>query len=73
MIWYRPLNASVDSFEQFEAVINFLDQEGHETKLIRDTNCDFSFKYLLFDSNSYIPDHVQHINKIHEHYGPPKV
>ena len=60
----------INSFKQLTAVIIFLDQEGQETILVRDTNCDdISFKNLLVDSNYNIPNHVEHLDKIYEHYG----
>ena len=62
--------AGINSFKQLTAVIIFLDQEGQETILVRDTNCDdISFKNLLVDSNYNIPNHVGHLDKIYEHYG----
>ena len=48
---YRPPSVGIDSFKQLEAVISFLDQEGHETLLVGDTNCDFSFKHRTVDDN----------------------
>ena len=69
MTWYRPPSASIDSFRQLEAVISFLDQEEHETKLVGNNNCDFSFKYQIFDRNYNIPNHVEHLGRIYDRYG----
>ena len=45
------------------------DQEEHETKLVGDTNCDFSFKYQTFDRNYNIPNHVEHLGRSYDQYG----
>ena len=69
MAWYRSPSASIDSFEQLEAVLSFLAQEEHEIILVGHTNCDFSFKYQTFDRNYNIPNHVEHLGRIYDQYG----
>jgi len=39
--WYRPPNAHIDSSQQPERVLAFIDREVKETIRLRDTNCDF--------------------------------
>ena len=67
--WYRSSSAGIDSFKQLEAVISFLNQEGHETLLVGDTKWDFSFKHRMVDGNYSIPNHVDYLNKLYDHYG----
>ena len=68
LTWYRPPNASIDSFEQLDAVISFLEQEGHETILFRDTNWYFSSTYQMVDKNYNMPNHVEHLDRIYDYY-----
>ena len=36
--WYRPPNAPIDSFEQLDRVLGYIDREGKEAILLEDIN-----------------------------------
>ena len=38
--WYRPPGDNVKTFDKFEKVLSYLDEEGKETILLGDSNCD---------------------------------
>ena len=40
LAWYRPLDASPDSFNEIESNLKFLDNENKEVILLGDINCD---------------------------------
>ena len=42
LVFYRPPNDPIDSFNKLENVLFYLDKEGKEIILLGDTNCDIT-------------------------------
>ena len=61
---YRPPNDPIRTFEKSENILSFLDTEGEEIILSRDTNCDLT--KLIADQP--IESHARHMSEVHDLY-----
>ena len=54
LAWYRPPSDTIETFDQMEKVLSYLDAEVKELILLGDTNYDFSSKEndCLTDGNA---------------------
>ena len=66
--WYRPPSATIETFENLERVLRFLESEDKEIILLRDTNCDFSNKMLESSSNN-LPNNINRLADFYNSLG----
>ncbi len=71
MAWYRPPNATADTFDHFEKYLYFLDREDKEIILLGDTNLDISTKYSKVGNVTIddLPAHSLHLLEISNLFG----
>ena len=71
MAWYRPPNASADTFDYLEESLQFLDREDKEIILLGDTNCDISAIYSKTGHVTLndIPAHSSQLLEIYNLFG----
>ena len=60
--WYRRPSDTVDSFNKLGNALAFLDEEGKETILLGDTNCDLAKK----SSDQALDNNAKHISSLYE-------
>ena len=56
--WYRPPSATIETFENLERILGFLEFEDKVIILLVDANCDFSNKMLESSSNNHPSDNI---------------
>ena len=66
--WYRPPSATIETFENLERVLRFLESEDKEIILLGDTNCDFSNKMLESSSNN-LPNNINRLADLYYSFG----
>ena len=71
MAWYRPPNATADTFDYLEESLQFLDREDKEIILLGDTNCDISAIYSKTGHVTLndIPAHSSQLLEIYNLFG----
>ena len=71
MAWYRPPNATVDSFDHLEECLQFLDREDKGISLLGDTNCDILQKYPKggHTNTNDLPAHSLRLLEIYNLFG----
>ena len=66
--WYRPPSATIETFENLESVLRFLESEDKEIILLGDTNCDFSNKMLESSTNN-LPNNINRLADLYNSFG----
>ena len=51
--WYRPSSDSIETLNQLENILGFLEKEGEELILLGDTNCNFLLNQEQTENLSY--------------------
>ena len=67
--WYRPPSDSIDTLNELENILGFLDKEGKETILLGDTNCNFLLNQDQAENLSYPNNTVKHLDSIYKIFG----
>ena len=66
--WYRPPSATIETFENLERALRFLESEDKETILLGDTNCDFSNK-TPESSRINLPNNINRLADLYKSFG----
>ena len=64
--WYRPPSDPIDTLNQLENILGFLDKEGKDTILLGDTNCNFLSNQGQTENLSYPNNTVKQLDSIYK-------
>ena len=68
--WYRPPSDPIDTFDQLEQVMRFLELEGKEIILLADTNCDLSVNPNSTNGSApMFSGNARHIKDMYDSFG----